>query len=335
MRFNDITLEGLMKEFKKISEAQQPTSNSSDYVLPKDLLDFEAAPADVPYYEDLMQRTASERSKLYGVVADSHILDEAHPKGSAKLEGLKDSEALVEDLPALRQKMEQVVYSKVSVKQAALRKKLSKLASDLAASGHSALAEQVNAQVAKLESFAKELTDTITAQPPQEIVMDEANIKVTPAPKAPDAKGMQQVNSIIDIFDQRLYDLLGEAHYSGTQRNSFKALDKTLRKYFNLYPSNVTSLPPGAKTYKNWAELAALVATGMNEWEALNKSIEMGGETLQGKLGDIQPVALTPDALRKTLQHAPPGAGLQGKPDALTRPSVPLSQHFGPKGPNQ
>lgn len=178
MRFNDLTLDGLMKEFeKKISKAEE--GGDTGYTLPQDLLDQPAATADVPYYDEMLKSTAAERGKLYGVVADSKILDEAHPKGSVKLEGLSGDEITVEDLQEMKSQFEKVLSSTVKAKSADLAIKLKKLAKNLTSAGHTELAQQVERQVTKLaEDFTMEMgTPTVTNVPKESMDFQEGDLE--------------------------------------------------------------------------------------------------------------------------------------------------------------
>lgn len=324
MRFSDVTLEGLMKEFEQISKANQGSEQT--YTLPQDLLDQPAAVADVPFYDEILKSTASERSKLYGAVADSKILDEAHPKGSAKLEGLNGEEITVEDLQDMKKKFEDVVHSTVKAKTAALAKKLEKLAQQLQDSGHTNFASEVKAQISKL---ADEMTfgdeDALVTEVPksQDITMEMGKPTVTNVPKT-DMKGLAKVYEIIDIFEQPLMDILGPPHYTGTVR-TWNGLDKDLRKYFKLYPSNVKSLPAGAKTYRNWQQLAQLVREGLDEWKYLSDNLQMGDEgTTHDKIKGDQPASIDMEKLREGLVPGP-GAGPTGQKGPPIAPQIPLS----------
>lgn len=325
MRFSDVTLEGLMKEFEQISKASEGSEQT--YTLPQDLLDQPTAVADVPFYDEMLKTTASERSKLYGAVGDSKILDEAHPKGSAKLEGLNGEEVTVEDLQDMKKKFEEVVHSTVKAKKATLAKKLEKLAKQLQDGGHSKFASDIKAQLNKL---ADEMTfgdeDALVTEVPksQDITMEMGEPTVTNVPKPKtDMQGLARVNEIIDIFEQPLLDILGPSHYNGTVR-TWNGLDKDLRKYFKLYPSNVKSLPAGAKTYSNWQQLAALVREGLDEWKYLSDNLQMGEGTEHNKAKGDQPASIDMQKLREGLVPGP-GAVPTGQKGPPVAPQIPLS----------
>lgn len=330
MRFSDVTLDGLMKEFEQISKASE--NSEQTYTLPQDLLDQPAAVADVPYYDEILKSTAAERTQLYNAVADSKILDEAHPHGSTKLEGLNGEETTVEDLQDMKKKFEEVVQSKVKSKSATLITKLQKLSNNLTIGGHDKLAEQVNGQIKKLAvEFGDE--DAVVTDVPK-VNVDDKDALVTNIPKgehnkvAPtDNRGLANISNIIAKFDNKLMSILGEKYYTGTPL-SWSGLDKSLRKYFNLFPSNAQNLPAGAKTYSNWDQLGKLVDAGLADWQYLNDNLKMGDEALDKKLdqnASVNPEALNPDNLRRLLA---PGAGPHeaGK-GAPVAPQLPLSVH--------
>jgi hypothetical protein len=323
MRFSDVTLEGLMKEFEQISKASEGSEQT--YTLPRDLLDQPAAVADVPFYDEILKSTASERSKLYGVVGDSKILDEAHPKGSAKLEGLSGEEVTVEDLQDMKKKFEDVVHSTVKAKKAALAKKLEKLAKQLGDGGHTQFASEIKTQISKL---AEEMTfgdeDALVTDVPksQDITVEMGEPTVTSVPKT-DMKGLAKVHEIIDMFEQPLMDILGPPHYTGTVR-TWNGLDKDLRKYFKLYPSNVKNPPFGAKTYSNWQQLAQLVREGLDEWKYLSDNLQMGEGSTHDKAKGDQPASIDMQKLREGLVPGP-GAVPTGQKGPPVAPQIPLS----------
>lgn len=304
MRFNDVTLDGLMKEFEQISKASEKAEQG--YVLPQDLLDQPAAIVDVPYYDEILKRTASERAGLYGAMADSKILDEAHPKGSTKLEGLSGEETTVEDLQEMKKRFEDVVNSTVKVKKAALFKKLEKLASQLEAAGHTQSIDALKGQINKLADVTFGDEDAVVTEVPKT------------APKY-NAVGMSHVSNIIDMFEQPLMDIMGaDGAYKGTIR-SWNGLDQDLRKYFMLYPSNVKNLPAGAQTYSNWDQLAQLVKSGLEEY----KNLRMGDEPSAPQNGDVANIDV--QQMRNDLQPTHEiDTGHKGPPEP------PLSLH-GPR----
>lgn len=355
MHFNDMTLDGLMKEFQNLTQADD-TSNDT-YVLPKDLLDNSTSVSEVPYYEEILKSTAADRDKFYDAMKDSKIIDEAHPQGSTKLEGLNGQDATVEDLHALRDGFEKILSEKVKAKSAALAQKLIVLADRLDTAGYVHLATLVDRQLKKLSETIEptpelaggfdqvgavtafnETIDEIlrqieyrhygqlTSQQQKQFVFIKANatsyIKslyesvqkgdlktaaqiydlfktninpffmavssldqmvgptrefVNAFANLAKALGIRtggehnktgvaaQITKIINMFDSKLKTLYGD-QYQGTP-HTWQGLDATLRKYFQLYPSNATDIPTEGRTYSNWTQLEKHVAFALAELE--------------------------------------------------------------------
>lgn len=421
MHFSDITLDGLMKEFEKISQAN--ASEESTYTLPETLLDQDSHVADVPFYDELLKSTASERSKLYGVVADTDMLNEAHPGGSVQPAGLSGELALVEDQKTEHAKFEAILNAKVKDKKAQLHGQLLRLASALSEKGYTDLSDKVVSQVLKIaddyklyasaadgefaegdidahvaavstefknalemllngieygamnslsddlkKSFvdaklqAPELADmmlrflqdddkaeamksariltnllrpfvlaskgvpvVVKAIAPYKAALSKVLVMIKPSvdgaeKRKTDVAGMATVGAVIDLFEQKLMAIL-PGSYTGTIR-TWADLDKDLRKYFKLFPSNVSPIPAGGKTYKNWSELGDLVREGIAEWQMLSDGFENKGETLESKLKRDEAGSIDIDALRGLLNSAPAAAPEKGAP---VSPEIPLS----------
>lgn len=123
MHFDDFDLDSVLADYDKFSK-ESGLDKKSTYTLPVEQVTHSDGPAELPFYEDLYKMAAQELS-------NEQLLDQAHPEGSKKLEGIDASDdlAVVEDLKGNQKRIMDMATKEVKI--AEVVHQLSSLASEL------------------------------------------------------------------------------------------------------------------------------------------------------------------------------------------------------------
>lgn len=149
MRFDDLDLDSVFAEYAKLEE-EMGINKKATYTLPN--LFSKEDSSDIDISSDLEAMASEEREKLYGLLPDSSLLDEAHPDGNKRLEGIdaKDDLAVIEDLRGLKKRMLELVHKEMKVKAARIAVEVIKLADKLDDAGFSVFADRLDRTAAVL-----------------------------------------------------------------------------------------------------------------------------------------------------------------------------------------
>jgi hypothetical protein len=237
MHFDDFNLDDVLADYDKISK-ESGLDKTSTYTLPVEQIMHSDGSAELPYFEDLYKMAAEE-------FADSDLLNEAHPGGSQKLEGIDASDelAVVEDLKGSQKKI--LDMARKEVKLAEVVHQLAALATELDERFLPELANKVD-QIAAFAASDPLVTkaNEATSENPHPVV---------PQPKAPH-QGMlavqKAVNQIVEIYGASTGATLQPVPENGNvgDRATWRAVRN---EPFNFQKGS----------FKNYRELLALLKT--------------------------------------------------------------------------